>query len=105
MAIVIAARISGPPQRGLPYGERHPVLLSWFSDRRPGARRGSSSETLRVGMAASTANAALTRLLRHLGDIHRLLIAPSKWDTSNETLELNVADIRRFLRHNLAAVG
>jgi hypothetical protein len=30
--------------------------------------------------------------------------APSKWDTSMTTLELNVADVRSFLHHDLAAV-
>ena len=29
----------------------------------------------------------------------------SRWGTSMGTLELNVADLRRFLRHDLAAVG
>ncbi len=34
-----------------------------------------------------------------------LLIAPLKWDTSMGALKLNVADVRRFLGHNLAALG
>lgn len=34
-----------------------------------------------------------------------LLIAPSKWDTSMGALKLNIADVRRFLGHDPAAVG
>jgi hypothetical protein len=33
-----------------------------------------------------------------------MLIARSKWDTLTGSLESNVADVRRILRHNLAAV-
>ena len=43
--------------------------------------------------------------MRHLGGMSHLLIAPSKWDTSMGTLKLNIVDERRFLGHNLAAIG
>jgi hypothetical protein len=43
--------------------------------------------------------------VRHLGGMSHLLIAPSKWDTSMGALKLNIADARRFLGHNPAAVG
>jgi hypothetical protein len=42
---------------------------------------------------------------RHLGGMPHLPIAPSKWDTSMGTLELKLPTLRRFLRHDLAAIG
>jgi hypothetical protein len=41
---------------------------------------------------------------QHLGCMPHLDMALSKWDASMGTLELNV-DVRRYLRHDLAAVG
>jgi len=41
---------------------------------------------------------------RHLGGMPHLHIAPSKWDTSMGTLAVIVLAVRRFLRHDLAAV-
>jgi hypothetical protein len=41
---------------------------------------------------------------RHLGGMPHSHIAPSKWDTSMGTLALNGLAVRRFLRHDLAAV-
>jgi hypothetical protein len=41
---------------------------------------------------------------RHLGGMPHSHIAPSKWDTSMGTLAVIVLAVRRFLRHDLAAV-
>ena len=41
--------------------------------------------------------------LRHLGA--PLLTALSKWDTTVGTLDIEIADLRCFLRHDVAADG
>ena len=56
-------------------------------------------------VASASARESCMRPERHLGGMPHLLIEPSKWDTSMETPELNAADGRRFLRHNLATGG
>ena len=43
--------------------------------------------------------------VRHFEVMPHLDIAPSKWDTSVGALKVHIADARRFLGHNLAAIG